>query len=760
MPKVDHIQTSFAGGVFGSSLFGRTDLAQYETACEIVENMLIRPYGSAISTPGTRYIATVSDSTLKTRLLRFVFSRADAYVIEFGPAYFRFYTSKAVVITTGTTPYQLAHTYTESELKDVRFTQRNDVIWLTHPNHKQAQLTRLSSNNWTLADFDVLGGPYLDDNTVTTSTISFAATAGVTTITSSTSIFSASHTGAYFKVGGTSVTSAATGLGVQGYFKVTAYTSGTSVTGEFVKIPDIAANVATDEWAEGAWSQTRGYPAFTVFQESRLFFARTDFQPQNVWGSKTFRYDDFAVDTGQDDDALNLQCVSNEANEIKWLISGEDLYAGTFGGDFVISSGNIGDPLTPGNAFAKSHTSWGSESIAPAKIGNFIYYIQRFGQKLREFFYFEELAIYKSVDKTILSPDSLGKGIVDMAYQQNPDTVLWCVRTDGTIATLTREIDQKMTAWSKQTTAGTYSAITAIPSQTELYDEVWVIVERWIEGVQKKYVEVFENTIVPDRQDKCWYLHSALSWDSYDATSASNSNATISFSATSGTGVNVTSSTAYFASNDVGQRIRTIDENGVTTGEMEITSFTSSTSVNGTIKTDFASLTTSTGKWGLSVSSLAGLDHLEGEEARVLADGGVDLPVTTVATGAITLAYDYFVVLAGLSYDQKLQTLPVEAGSARGTSQAKIQRIYQTGFKVNRSHKGFFVGGTETLAEQFIFRDPTTEMGTPELLFSGTIPNVNFRDDYRYGSQVFIKNSDPLPIEMLSIVSLMTTADK
>src|SRR3989304_3797182 len=64
--KQDIIQTSFSGGEFGPSLFGRTDVAAYANACEIVENFLPRSYGPAISMPGTRYVATVSDSTLKT----------------------------------------------------------------------------------------------------------------------------------------------------------------------------------------------------------------------------------------------------------------------------------------------------------------------------------------------------------------------------------------------------------------------------------------------------------------------------------------------------------------------------------------------------------------------------------------------------------------------------------------------------------------------------------------------------------------------
>lgn len=101
--KIDTIQTSFVGGEFSESLFGRTDIAQYSNACSVIDNMLIRPYGTLISTPGTEYINDVKNSsantasTTKVRLLQFVFSRSDAYIIEFGVGYFRFYTDGAVI---------------------------------------------------------------------------------------------------------------------------------------------------------------------------------------------------------------------------------------------------------------------------------------------------------------------------------------------------------------------------------------------------------------------------------------------------------------------------------------------------------------------------------------------------------------------------------------------------------------------------------------------------------------------------------------
>lgn len=95
---VSPIKNSFASGEWGTSLLGRTDIAQYSNACAIVENFLCRPYGSAISTPGTKYIREVKDSSKKTRIIPFVFSRTDANIIEMGDEYMRFFTDSSSLL--------------------------------------------------------------------------------------------------------------------------------------------------------------------------------------------------------------------------------------------------------------------------------------------------------------------------------------------------------------------------------------------------------------------------------------------------------------------------------------------------------------------------------------------------------------------------------------------------------------------------------------------------------------------------------------
>jgi hypothetical protein len=762
--KVDTIQTSFVGGEIAPSLYGRTDVSQYENACAIVENFLVRPYGPLISTPGTEFIneCKTGGTTSIARLIQFVFSRTDSYIIEMGVGYFRFYTDGSYVVSPGTTVYEVAHTYTATEIPQVQYCQLNDIIYLVHSNHRPKKLVRYSATSWALEDFAFIGGPFLDDNT-TAITLTPSATAGTITVTVSptnSNLFIPSgatigHLNSYWRINGP-ITSATTGLSVQGYVKLTAITN--SYTATATVMQNLKATAATTDWAEGAWSEVNGYPASVTFFQQRLFFARTDQEPQAVWGSKSFVYDDFAVELGNADDAINITLASNESNDIKWLVPTRGLVAGTYGGEYVISSGD-NSPLTPSNTNANKETSWGSEPIIPKKIGSYFYYIQRFGQKLRELFYTWDTDSYKSVDKTILSPHIAGEGgFQDLSYQQNPDTVLWCVCSNGTLATMTREIDQEVQGWARQTTDGIYESIATIPSKDENHDEVWVVVKRTINGAVKRYVERFKSQEVPDRQDKCWYVHSGLSYDAFDATTSPTATS-ISLSGTAGTIV-VTSSANYFASGDVGQRIRVIDADGATTGELKITGYTSATIVVGTVKTNFASTTASTGYWGLSVQEISGLDHLEGKTVTVLADGGTDKPNKVVSSGTITLAYDYFVVTIGLPYSQKITTLSQEKGSQRGTSQGKIQRINQVGFKVNRSYKGFNVGGTAATVERVSFRDPSTLLGTPELLYTGVMPNISFNGDYAYGAQVVIQNDDPLPIELLNVITSIDTNDK
>lgn len=670
-------------------------------------------------------------------------------------------TAAQVASLYSTSAYQLTTVFTENEVFDVQFTQLNDVIWLTHPNHPPQKLIRTSANEWSIANFAFVGGPFLDDN-LTTTTITASATTGTVNLTvtpTNASLFTLSsstlgHHNSYWMIGGLAQTNATTGLQEMGYVQITHVINSYTATATVIK--NLKSTSATAVWAEGAWSAVRGYPSSVTLQEFRLWFARTNHEPQKEWGSHTFVYENFALDTQADDDALNLPLGSTESNEIQWLASGKSVFAGTFGGAFVTNSGST-DPITPNNAKASEEVGFGSSPTSPKKIGNFLYYVQRFGKKLREMFFNWELDTFKAVDRTILSPHILGDGVVDMDVQQNPETILYCVLTNGTLATMTREVDQEVTAWARHSTAGTYTSVAVIPSQSSLYDEAWVIVERFISGNRRKYVEYFEDIEVPDRQDMCLYLHSALTYDAYEATSTSST--TISLSGSSGS-ITLTSSTAYFNGGMIGKRLRAINSSGDTIGQGQITATGSTTSITLSITTTFSALSYSAGFWGVSVSTVSGLDHLAAKTVGILADGVKESLTRTVASGMVTLGSNYWVIHVGLSYNQLLFTLPKESGTNRGTAQGKFQRINEIAFKVNRSTQDFKYGiDADNLDDVVGAFTPTVTS-----LYTGIIPSqaggITMRGGYKRGSQVYIKNSNPLPIELTSLMGTLDSYEK
>ena len=672
-------------------------------------------------------------------------------------------TSAQIAALYSTSVYQLSTVFTENEVFDVHYAQLNDVIWLAHPNHPPQKLIRTSANEWTIADHAFIGGPFLDSNTNTSTTLSVSATQGTINITAATgkTVFTRSgstlgHHNAYWAIGGLcGDTDVTTGLKIAGYAKITHVINSYTATATVIK--NLKDTTTTSNWSEGAWSAVRGYPARVILQGNRLWYARTNHEPQKEWGSRIFLYDDFALDTQADDDGLNLALSSNESNEIQFLAAGKSILAGTFGGVFITNSGST-EALTPDNVTASEEIGSGSEDIMPKKLGNFLYYVQRFGKKLRELFYNWELDSYKSLDKTILAPHILGDGVVDMDVQNNPESVFYCVLTSGTLATMSREIDQDVTAWARHTTSGTYTSIAVIPSQSANYDEAWVIVERWINGNPRKYVEFFENIDVPTRQDKCLYLHSALTYDAYESTTSSN--VTISLSASSGS-VTLTSSTAYFNGGMINKRLRAINVvSGATIGEGTITATASTTSITLSITTTFNVLSYAAGLWGVSVSTISGLSHLEAKTIGILADGNTESLTRTVASGAVTLGSNYFVISAGLSYDQVLFTLAKEAATERGTAQGKWQRYSEVAFKINRSTQNFKYGpDADNLDDVNLAITPTVTT-----LYTGILPPqggaISMRGGYKRGAQVYIKNSQPLPLEILNIIGSLDTYEK
>jgi hypothetical protein len=151
MPNTRNYLRSFAGGEVSPEMFGRIDDIRYQTGAAKMRNFIAKPQGPAQNRPGFGLVREVKDSTKKTRLIPFTFSVDQTYVIELGAGYFRFHSDGGTLLDGGL-PYEVANTYTESELFDINYVQSNDVLTLVHPNHPPAELRRYDTLDWQFVD--------------------------------------------------------------------------------------------------------------------------------------------------------------------------------------------------------------------------------------------------------------------------------------------------------------------------------------------------------------------------------------------------------------------------------------------------------------------------------------------------------------------------------------------------------------------------------------------------------------------------------
>lgn len=118
---------------------------------------------------------------------------------------------------------------------------------------------------------------------------------------------------------------------------------------------------------------------------------------------------------------------------------------------------------------------------------------------------------------TTTAPEVEEYGITSVAFQKNPDPILWATRTDGTLLSLTYEREQNVLAWARHPmkTGDTVSSVAVIPGASE--DEVWLVVARSIDGSTVYYLEQMQPRDFGDYQKNAWFVDSGLSYDGADA---------------------------------------------------------------------------------------------------------------------------------------------------------------------------------------------------------------------------------------------------
>ncbi len=396
--------------------------------------------------------------------------------------------------------FEVPTTFAEADLADIRITQSADTLYILHPDFPPQKLVRASALSWTLSELSFLDGPYDALNTTSTTLTPSAATGSGVTLTASavTGInggagFATTDVGRLIRIQEGSV---------WGYVLITGWTSTTVVT---VTVVNPLTNTnAKANWRLGIWSDTTGYPSCGTFYDDRLWLAGAATTPQRLDGSKVGLYTDFSpsstAGTVADDNAVAFVLNADDVNALKWLAPNEKgLLAGTARGEWQIKPSALNEAITPTNISGKPSTKHGSADVAPIIAGKAVLFVQRAGRKLRELAYVFEVDGFKAPDMTLLSEHISRPGITELAYQEQPQAVLWATRSDGVLLGFTYERDQDVVAWHRHELGGASNAggtaipvaesIAVVPSPDATRDELYMVVRRYVNGATKRYVE-------------------------------------------------------------------------------------------------------------------------------------------------------------------------------------------------------------------------------------------------------------------------------
>tara|TARA_R110002153_G_scaffold32645_3_gene98687 strand:+ start:2135 stop:4312 length:2178 start_codon:yes stop_codon:yes gene_type:complete len=724
MARINTVLSNFKAGEISPKLEGRTDLDFYGEGAKEIKNMIVDTTGGLTRRSGTSYVANTK-SEGAVRLIPFVFSEEQAYVLEFGDDYLRIYKDKAQVVNGGN-PVEVSTPYGVDDLANINYTQSADVLYISHPNYAPRKLTRASHTSWTLTKIAFAHGPYLDEN-ITTTTITANATTGSVTLTASASTFNSNHVGSiwelrqqiaseidlwesaktviqndlrrydgniYKKVDSGSETTGnrppvhtegSENDGTvdwvfqhdgRGYVEITGHTNATTVAGTVKSQLPASTTSGTKFWSEGSWSDHRGWPRAIGFFEERIYYAGTSFQPQTIWGSTTADFENFKSGS-LDDSSVAFTIASDQVNAIRHLLAEQVLAMFTQGGEFILqASGTASSTVTPTNVQVARQTAYGAANIRPIRAGNVSLFVQSGGKKIREFSYQAEVEGYVGVDLTVRGEHLMSGKIKEMGYQQEPRDLVWIVTKDGNLRSLTYDRQNNLVALAQHPMTGTNVAVESVAvipnSDTETEDQVWFVVKRTINGATKRHIVYLNDLDFGSDVTDAKYLDSMKTYS------------------------------------------------------------------------------------GTSTSTITGLNHLEGETVSVLVNGATHAD-KTVSSGQITLDRAATKAQVGLSYISTLRSMPLETQAELGSSVSRDKRINRVFVRFYET-VGAEVGYDENSLDRIPFRDSSMSMDNPVPLFTGD-KDIVFPSGWDRQQTIYVRQNQPLPMTVLNVVAQITTND-
>lgn len=801
MARVSSIITNFRAGEISPKLEGRIDLQKYNESTQTLNNMLVYPSGGVTRRPGTFFAGRSKDGG-KVRLTNFEFSDEQAYVLEFGASYIRFYkdggilteTVKNITAITAANPAVVtssSHGFTNGDRVFIK-----SVAGMTELNNREFTVAGATTNTFELSGI----------NSSSFTAYSSGGTAGkiveVTTTYSATEIFEINYTQS------ADVMYLAHKSHEPAKLTRTTATSFTLTDIDFVDGPYLDENITDTTMyasaATGSVTVTASTDTFAASDVGRLIRFREILEIEHdEWAASTSYANNATVRfaghvykqaTGSTQTSGNTPPVHLSGTETYGSINWEYLhdehghvkitaFTNATTVTAAVHEDQLGNSRLPDSSVGSgnANTRWslgafGGDQGFPRAVGFYeqrLYFAGTTGQP-------QTIFGSVSADFENQTPGTLDDNAVNLTIASDKVNVIRHL--------LPARFLQILTTSSEFTLSGGTGSTPVTPTNVNVLRETTfgtsdirpvragnstILVQKGQEKVKEITFDLdtdgllgIDLTILADHIPRggltdmvwqqepeliLWFVHSdgRLVGLTYD-----RANAAVGWHDHDIGGSGVVESITAIPSGAEDQVYvsvkRTID--GSTVRHVEFMK----TIEFGNDVTDAFFVDSGLTYDGSATSTITGLNHLEGEVVSILADGATH-PDRTVSAGAITLDRTASKVHVGYGYSSTIETLRLEAGADDGIAQGKIKRIHGVTARFFNTVGAELGPDTDNL-DRLPFRDSSMDMDAAVPLFTGD-KEIYFPSGYETDARVIIRQSQPLPMTVLAIMRRSNTFD-
>lgn len=759
-------QGSFASGEVTPEIYGRIDIDRYASALALCRNFFVRLRGGVSTRPGTRYLGETKDSTKKSRLVRFKYNTSQAYAMEFGNLYIRFWTTDGLILGSNDFPYEVVSPYLEADLDGLSFVQSTDMVWIFHKDYAPRILTRNDTASWTLEQMVCTNGPYQDENDGDTTITPTAETGGVQ-LTASAAVFEASHVGYEFRI--------RTRISEQEW-KVTVNSGSTVTTGAIgpKKIFGDWSLVTTgrgptvSDWWKGTIVVKRRYDggsyqilrSYTVDKDRDLDITGTEdldgaeylleysistnpgdssATPVVAVSTMTLQFRSkshtkdgsvkiTAVDSATVAHGTEVRAVENEG--VATSMWSAPAWGGTRG--YPRCGTFFQERLIMGGSKLQPQTMWGSKigAYTDFSVSDPVVADDSFTKTLSSREAFTIVSMVPMNDLIVLTDctefrvrSADGGALTPLSFEAKsqsydgaagmiPEIVINRVFF---VQAMSREIRDFAYSWESDGYTGTIVSLLA----NHLFDGRTVSALCW----QRFPWSVLWCVCSDGTLLGCTYLREqeVIGWHQHATQGVFESICSIPSSE---------QDEVFFIVKRGAKRFVELMDHRDLSDVKQLCCMDSALSYHGT-----------------PVSAFTGLSHLEGYTVKILADGSVQ-PDQVVTNGAVSLPHTFGDVVVGLGFEAEMQTLPIELQLQNGSTSGKNKKIPRVTARLMESRGGWYGQDFERMDELPVHLGIQSRNPLP--LYSGKV-DIQLAGRYEQNGTLCIKTTEPLPITVLSV---------